>query len=54
MGGIAVGPFEGAGGFVVVAQVTHDFLFEVEPGSENAARNHVALEFAKPQFDLIT
>ena len=50
---IAIRPFEGLGGLVVVAQITHDFCFEVEAGFENAAGNHIALELTKPEFDLI-
>ncbi len=53
MGDTARGPFEGPGGLVVMAQITHEFSFQIEPGAENAMRNHVALEFGKPKFDLV-
>ena len=36
-----------------MAQVTHDFSFEIKPGTENAPGNHIALELGKPEFDLV-
>src|SRR5712691_1691594 len=53
MGRATVGPFEGPGGLVVVPQIAHDFALEVELGAKDAARDHLALELAKPELDLV-
>ena len=53
LGGILVAPREGDRGFVVVADITHDFPGEICLGFEDAASNDVALDFREPDFDLV-
>src|SRR5437870_6526722 len=51
--GISVGPFYRFGCFVVLADVVHEFSFEIGHRSKNAAGNDITLDFGKPQFDLV-
>jgi len=39
--------------FAVLADVAHEFALEVGHRSKNAAGDDIALDFAKPQFELI-
>ena len=48
-----VGPSEGSGIFVVLADVAHELAGEVVDRGEDAAGNDVALDFGEPQFNLI-
>jgi hypothetical protein len=53
VGRIAIGPFEGPGGFVVMTNVAHDFCGEIALGTEDASCDQVTLDFTKPDFDLV-
>lgn len=53
VGRVAIGPFEGSSGFVVMTNVAHDFSGEIAFGAKNASGNEVALDFAKPDFNLV-
>ena len=53
MGGISISPFEGAGGFVVVTNVFHDFAREISFRGEDAPGDEVALNLGKPELNLI-
>ena len=46
--GISVFPFHDFRCLVVLADVAHEFLLQISDGSEHAARDHVALDFAEP------
>ena len=46
-------PTEGCGGFVVLLDVADQFSGEVGCGSEDAASDDIALNFGKPDLDLI-
>ena len=46
-------PTEGCGGFVVLLDVADQFSGEVGCGSENSPRDDIALNFGKPDLDLI-
>lgn len=50
---ILISPTEGCGGFVVLLDVAHELPGQVGGGSENSPRDHIALNFGKPDFDLI-
>ena len=50
---ILISPAEGCGGFVVLLDVAHELSGQVGGGSENSPSNHIALNFGKPDFDLI-
>jgi hypothetical protein len=52
-GWISVLPFHGTGRFIVKADVAHQLFLQVGNGSENAARDHIALDLAEPQLDLV-
>src|SRR6476660_133307 len=52
-GSVSVTPSERDRRFVVVADVTHDFLGEICLGFEDAACNEVSLDLGEPNFDLI-
>ena len=51
--GILISPAEGCGGFVVLPDVTDQLSGEVGCRSEDSASNNVALDFGKPDLDLI-
>ena len=51
--GILKSPAEGSGGFVVLLDVADQFSGEVGCGSEDAASDDIALNFGKPDLDLI-
>ena len=51
--GILIFPAEGCGGFVVLPNVTDQLSGEVGCRSEDSASNNVALDFGKPDLDLI-
>ena len=46
-------PAEGGSGFVVLLDIADELSGEVGCGSENAPRDDVALNFGKPDLDLI-
>ena len=50
---ILISPAEGCGGFVVLLDVTDQLSREVGFGSEDSSSNDLALNFGKPDFDLI-
>ncbi len=50
---ILVSPAEGCRGFVVLLDVTDQLSREVGFGSEDSSSNDLALNFGKPDFDLI-
>jgi hypothetical protein len=50
---VSVSPFDGGGGFVVLADVAHELLFEVFDRGKDAAGNDIALNLGEPDFDLI-
>ena len=51
--GIFVLPSEGCGGFVVLLDVTDQLSREVGCRSEDSASDNIALDFGKPDLDLI-
>ena len=51
--GIFVGPLEGQGRFIVMADIAHDFAMEIALGFEDAPGNEVSLDFGEPDLDLI-
>ena len=51
--GILKSPAEGCSGLVVLLDVTDQFSGEVGGGSENSPRDDIALNFGKPDLDLI-
>ena len=50
---IPVSPAEGCGGFVVLPDVTDQLSGEVGCRSEDSASDDIALDFGKPDLDLI-
>ena len=50
---ILISPAEGCGGFVVLLDVTDELSGQVGGGSEDSPSNDIALNFGKPDFDLI-
>ena len=50
---ILISPAEECGGFVVLLDVAQELSGQVGGGSENSPGNHIALNFGKPDFDLI-
>ena len=50
---ILISPAEGCGGFVVLLDVTDEFSGEVGLRSEDSSSNDLALNFGKPDFDLV-
>src|SRR5713226_6282522 len=53
MAGIAVGPLDGFGSAVVVANVAHKLAGQVLDRGEDPAGNDIALDPGEPVFDLI-
>ena len=53
MSGISVRPLDRLRCLVVVPDVAHEFFGEVLNRGEDAASDHVALDFGEPQFDLV-
>src|SRR5260221_5958112 len=53
MGVIFIDPTDGCRSFVVVADVAHKLAREILYGIEDTSRNYVALNFGKPNFDLV-
>jgi hypothetical protein len=53
MGDIFIDPTDGCRSFVVVADVAHKLAREILYGIEDTSRNYVALNFGKPNFDLV-
>ena len=53
MSGVFVGPMEWDGGFVVMANVTHNFPMKVLGGSKDAACDEITLDFGEPDFHLV-
>ena len=53
MSRIEVFPLHGFRPFVVLADVAHEFSLKVRDRSEHAAGDDIALDFAKPQFNLV-
>ena len=53
MGGGGVFPLEGLGGFGVSVDVAAELAGQVSGGGEDATSDDVALQFGKPQFDLV-
>jgi hypothetical protein len=51
--GILIFPAEGCGGFVVLPNVTDQLSGEVGCRSEDSSSDNVALDFGKPDLDLI-
>ena len=51
--GIPISPAEGCGGFVVLPDVTDQLSGEVGCRSEDSASDDIALDFGKPDLDLI-
>jgi hypothetical protein len=43
--GVFVGPLERESGFIVMANIAHDFTMEIDLGFEDAACNEVPLDF---------
>ena len=50
---ILISPAEGCRGFVVLLDVTKELSREVSFGSEDSSSNDSALDFRKPDFDLV-
>jgi hypothetical protein len=50
---IFISPAEGCGGFVILLDVTDELSGQVGRGSEDPPSNDIALNFGKPDFDLI-
>jgi len=50
---IFVGPLEGQGSFIVMADVAHDFAMKIAGGVKDAAGDELPLDFRKPELDLI-
>ena len=50
---ILISPVEGCCGFVVLLDVTKELSREVSFGSEDSSSNDRALDFRKPDFDLV-
>jgi hypothetical protein len=50
---VFVGPLEGEGSFIVMADVAHDFAVEITGGVEDAPGNEIPLNFREPDLDLI-
>ena len=50
---IGIGPLDGFRALVVLTDITHEFATEIGGGGEDAARDHIAFNLAKPEFDLI-
>ena len=46
-------PLEGCGGFVVLLDVANELSGQVSGGSEDSPSNDIALNFGKPDLDLI-
>lgn len=53
MGRITVDPLHGFGREVVLADVSDEFAFEIGHGTEDAARDHIALDLSEPEFHLV-
>src|ERR1700752_1184562 len=53
MSNIGIGPLEGLGFGIVGTDVAHDLWFEIVSGREDAASDQVALDFRKPDLDLV-
>ncbi len=53
MGGVGVFPAEGLGGFGVRVDVAAELARQVSGGGEDATSDDVALQFGKPQLDLV-
>ena len=53
MSDIFVNPTDRCGGFIVVADVTHEFAGQILYRGENPARDNLALNLGKPNFDLV-
>ena len=53
MSDIFVDPTYRCRSFVIVADVAHELARKILYGSEDTSRNNVALNFGKPNFDLI-
>jgi hypothetical protein len=51
--GILTTPAEGCCGFVILLDVTNELSGEVACGSEDSPSNGIALNFGKPDLDLI-
>jgi hypothetical protein len=51
--GILTTPAEGCCGFVILLDVTNELSGEVACGSEDSPSNDIALNFGKPDLDLI-
>ena len=50
---ILISPVEGCRGFVVLLDVTKELSREIRFGSEDSSSNDSALNFRKPDFDLV-
>ena len=50
---ILISPVEGCGGFVVLLDVTKELSRQVSFGGEDSSSDDSALNFGKPDFDLI-
>src|SRR6201989_3696365 len=50
---ILISPVEGCGGFVVLLDVTKELSREVSFGGEDSSSDDSALNFGKPDFDLV-
>ena len=53
MRGIEVFPLHLVWFLVVVADIAHEFSFQVRHGGEDAASDHLVLYLGEPQFDLV-
>src|SRR5262245_2547686 len=47
---VFVGPLEGQGRFIVMADVAHDFAMEIALGVENATGDEIPLDFREPDL----
>lgn len=50
---IGIRPLHGFRGPIVVADIAHQFPFEIVLRREDAASNHIPLDLGEPQFDLV-
>ena len=50
---VKVAPLYGLGRLVVMANVLHELSSQVGQRRKHAAGNHVALDLAEPEFDLV-
>ena len=53
MRGIAPGPFEGFGSFVVVTDVAQQFATQIGDRGKDASSDQIARDLGEPEFNLV-